>query len=339
MREIHLSHPPEISSLKFTQHKPVTQIKSRQVRIKVHAVSLNQRDVMIATGKYPRTVKKDVVPCSDFAGEVLDVGNAVKEWRIGDRVMSAFYPNWQDGDCSPERVVPNYGSDVDGMLREEVVLDASCLVEVPSNLDFIQASTLPCAGVTAWNGLFGGRRLEPGSTVLLLGTGGVSVMALQLASAAGMRVIITSSSDEKLARAREMGAHATINYRTTPEWQREVQRLTGGRGADHVLEVGGEQTVTRSVESLGMGGSVAIIGGVSGFTGQFDPMLLFFGAKQMRGILVGSKAMLRRLCALIETADIQPVVDRVFDFEQSIEAFDYLSSGSHFGKIVIEVTR
>ncbi|WP_193161622.1 zinc-dependent alcohol dehydrogenase family protein [Microbulbifer hainanensis] len=339
MRSIQITSNEGLAGLTFVEREPAAQLTPQQVRVKVRAVSLNQRDVMIATGKYPRAVKDGVVPTSDFSGEILEVGEGVSEWQPGDRVMSTFYQNWQDGTCSPEKVLPNYGSDVDGMLQEEVVLDASCLARVPGNLDFIHACTLPCAGVTAWNALFGGRQLDPGSTVLLLGTGGVSIMALQLAKAAGMRVLITSSSDEKLARARELGAHGTINYRSTPEWQQEVKRLTGGRGADHVLEVGGEQTVTRSVESLAMGGSVAIIGGVSGFTGQFDPMLLFFGAKQMRGILVGSKAMFRQLCALIETADIQPIVDRVFEFEQVVDAFDYLSSGTHFGKVVIQVAK
>jgi NADPH:quinone reductase-like Zn-dependent oxidoreductase len=198
---------------------------------------------------------------------------------------------------------------------------------------------MPCAGVTAWNAIFeSSNAIRPGDTVLLLGTGGVSVLGLQLARAAGLRTIITSSSDEKLQRARELGAHHTINYRTIPEWQEEVLRLTQGAGANVVLEVGGQGTVNRSVASTALGGSVAIIGGVSGFGGEVNPASLLAGAKRMVGIFVGSRTMLEKVLRFADTTGLQPVVDRVFTFDQAREAYRHMESGSHFGKVVIAVT-
>jgi NADPH:quinone reductase-like Zn-dependent oxidoreductase len=197
---------------------------------------------------------------------------------------------------------------------------------------------MPCAGVTVWNAIFeSSNAIRPGGTVLLLGTGGVSVLGLQLARAAGLRTIITSSSDEKLQRARELGAHHTINYRTLPEWQEEVLRLTQGAGANVVLEVGGQGTVNRSVASTAMGGSVAIIGGVSGFGGEVNPTSLLAGAKRMVGIYVGSRSMLEKVLRFADTTGLQPVVDRVFTFDQAKEAYRHMESGSHFGKVVIAV--
>jgi NADPH:quinone reductase-like Zn-dependent oxidoreductase len=205
-------------------------------------------------------------------------------------------------------------------------------------MSFVDASTMPCAGVTAWNAIFeSSNGIRPGDTVLLLGTGGVSVLGLQLARAAGLKTIITSSSDEKLQRARELGAHHTINYRSFPEWQEEVLRLTHGAGANVVLEVGGQGTVNRSVASTAMGGSVAIIGGVSGFGGEVNPATLLAGAKRMVGIFVGSRAMLDKVLRFADTTGLQPVVDRVFTFDQAKEAYRHMESGSHFGKVVIAV--
>jgi NADPH:quinone reductase-like Zn-dependent oxidoreductase len=205
-------------------------------------------------------------------------------------------------------------------------------------MSFVDASTMPCAGVTAWNAIFeSSNAIRPGDTVLLLGTGGVSVMGLQLARAAGLCTIITSSSDEKLQRARELGAHHTINYRTFPEWQEEVLRLTHGVGAHVVLEVGGQGTVNRSVASAAMGGSIAIIGGVSGFGGEVNPGTLLASAKRMVGIYVGSRTMLEKVMRFADTTGLQPVVDRVFTFEQAQDAYRYMESGSHFGKVVIAV--
>lgn len=318
---------------------PERELAPGEVRMRVHAVSLNYRDLMVASGNYLVNVDDPIIPCSDGAGEVLAVGSGVTRLQVGDRVAGSFFPHWHDGRSTPEKIRHALGGDVDGMLAEEVILHEDALVKIPPQLSFVEASTMPCAGVTAWNAIFvSSNAIQPGDTVLLLGTGGVSVLGLQLAKAAGLRTIITSSSDEKLQRARELGAHHTINYRSTPEWQEEVLRVTHGRGADVVLEVGGQGTVNRSVASASMGGSVAIIGGVSGFGGEVNPATLLATAKRMVGIFVGSSKMLEDVMRFAATTDIKPVVDRVFTFDQAKEAYRYMESGSHFGKVVIAVT-
>jgi len=315
------------------------ELANGEVRIRVHAVSLNYRDLMVASGNYLVNVDNPIIPCSDGAGEVLAVGHGVTRLQVGDRVAASFFPHWQDGRTSAINIRHALGGDIDGMLAEEVVLHEDGLVKIPPQLSYVEAATMPCAGVTAWNAIFeSSNGIKPGDTALLLGTGGVSVLGLQLAKAAGLRTIITSSSDEKLQRARELGAHHTINYRTTPEWQEEVLRFTHGAGADVVLEVGGQGTVNRSVASCAMGGSVAIIGGVSGFGGEVNPATLLAGAKRMVGIFVGSRAMLEHVMRFAASSDIKPVVDRVFNFDQAQEAYRYMESGSHFGKVVISVT-
>lgn len=318
---------------------PARELAPLEVRMRVHAVSLNYRDLMVASGNYLVNVDDPIIPCSDGAGEVLAVGSGVTRLQVGDRVAGSFFPYWQDGRTAPEKIRHALGGDIDGMLAEEVILHEDALVKIPPQLSFVEASTMPCAGVTAWNAIFeSSNGIRPGDTVLLLGTGGVSVLGLQLARAAGLRTIITSSSDEKLQRARELGAHHTINYRSTPEWQEEVLRLTHGRGAEVVLEVGGQGTVNRSVASAAMGGSVAIIGGVSGFGGEVNPATLLASAKRLVGIFVGSRKMLEDVLRFAAATDLKPVVDRVFTFDQAREAYRYMESGSHFGKVVIAVT-
>jgi NADPH:quinone reductase-like Zn-dependent oxidoreductase len=310
-----------------------------EVRIRVHAVSLNYRDLMVASGNYLVTVDDPIIPCSDGAGEVLEVGPGVTRVQVGDRVAGSFFPYWQDGMTSPEKIRHALGGDIDGMLAEEVVLHEDALAKIPASLSFVEASTMPCAGVTAWNAIFvSSNGLKPGDTVLLLGTGGVSVLGMQLAKAAGLRTIITSSSDEKLQRARHLGAHHTINYQEIPEWHEEVLAMTQGRGANVVLEVGGKGTVNRSVSAAAMGGTVAIIGGVSGFGGEVNPASLLATAKRMVGIFVGSRAMLEDVMRFADVTGLKPVIDRVFPFARAQEAYRYMESGSHFGKVVIDVT-
>ena len=307
------------------------------VRVRVHAVSMNYRDLMVLKGQYRAVNPAGVVPCSDGAGEVTAVGVAVKRFGVGDRVVASFFPNWAQGEPTPQNMAGALGGESNGMLSEEVTLHESALVTIPTHLSYTEAATLPCAGVTAWNALFVVSRLRPGDAVLLLGTGGVSIWALQLAKAAGMRVLITSSSDQKLARARALGADESINYRSQPEWQEEVLRLTEGRGVDVVLEVGGKDTLIRSLASVRMGGTVAIIGGVSGFGGQINPTMLIGGAKRLAGVYVGSRAMLEDLARFTATAKIHPVVDRSFAFAKAREAFELMEQAGHFGKIVVEV--
>jgi len=319
---------------------PERELGNGEVRVRVHAVSLNFRDLMVASGNYLVTVDNPIVPCSDGAGEVLAVGPGVTRVQVGDRVAGSFFPYWHDGPPTPEKVRHALGGDIDGMLAEQVILDEDALAKIPAGMSFVDAATMPCAGVTAWNAIFeSSNHVRPGDTVLLLGTGGVSVLGLQLAKAAGLKAIITSSSDQKLQRARELGAHHTINYRSFPEWQEEVLRATNGVGAHVVLEVGGQGTVNRSVASAAMGGSIAIIGGVSGFGGEVNPATLLSSAKRMVGIYVGSRTMLDKVMRFADTSGIQPVVDRVFTFDQVKEAYRHMESGSHFGKVVIAVTQ
>jgi NADPH:quinone reductase-like Zn-dependent oxidoreductase len=351
LRRIHRSHQQTEAAMRAYQILPgdgidglrLVDMPERalgigEVRVKVHAVSLNFRDLMVAYGNYLVTLDHPIIPCSDGAGEVLEVGPGVTHVKPGDRVVGSFFPCWIDGRTSPDKVRHALGGDVDGMLAQEVILDRDALVNIPEALSYVDAATLPCAGVTAWNAIFDSSNdIRPGDTVLLLGTGGVSILGLQLAKAAGLRTIITSSSDEKLQRARELGAHHTINYQATPEWHEEVLRHTDGEGADVVLEVGGKGTVSRSLAAASMAGTVAIIGGVSGFGGEVNPIALLSGAKRMVGIFVGSRAMLEKLMRFAEVADIKPVVDRVFAFDQARQAYRHMESGSHFGKVVIAV--
>lgn len=336
MRGYRLTTGGGINSLGIFEQPP-QQLQANEVRVRIRAVSLNFRDLMVARGDYLVSTAKPLIPTSDGAGEVMAVGADVKRFKTGDRVITTFFPRWIDGRPTPEKTAVAPGGNHDGVLASEVVAHEQSLVAIPAHLDFNEAATLTCAGVTAWNTLFVEGRLKAGDSALLLGTGGVSIWALQLARAAGLHTIITSSSDEKLERARALGAHATINYRTTPEWQQEVLRLTDGYGVDLVVEVGGTGTLKRSLASTKMGGTVAIVGGVSGFGGELEPFSLIGGARRLSGIYVGSRQMLEDLNRLVEVAGIHPVVDRVFAFEAAREAYEYLEAGRHFGKVVIQV--
>jgi NADPH:quinone reductase-like Zn-dependent oxidoreductase len=317
--------------------RPTREPGAREVRIRVHAVSLNYRDLMIARGNYPVSTESPPIAVADGAGEVVAVGPKTSRFRVGDRVAATYFADWLDGEPAPQKLAAVPGASMDGLLAEEVVMHEDHLVAVPEHLDFDEAATLPCAGVTAWNALFVEGRVKPGATVLLLGTGGVSIWALQLAKAAGMRSIITSSSDAKLARARLLGADATINYRSAPEWQDEVLRLTGGRGVDLVVEVGGHGTLERSIAATRTGGTVALVGGVGGLATTLDIVPLLVAAKRLIGIAVGSRAMFEDLNRFVAQARIRPAIDRVFGFDEAREAYAYLESARHLGKVVIRV--
>jgi len=309
----------------------------RDIRIRVRAASLNYRDLMIARGSYPVSSESPPIAIADGAGDVVAVGPQVTRFRVGDRVASIYFSDWHDGDPTATKLAKVPGASVEGVLAEEIVMHEDTLVSVPAHLDYHEASTLTCAGVTAWNALFVASNPKPGNTVLLLGTGGVSIWALQLAKAAGLRTIITSSSDDKLARARALGADETINYRTTPEWHSEVLRLTNGQGVDVALEVGGNDTLNRSIAATRVGGTVAVIGGVGGFSAQVELAPVLVGAKRLIGVIVGSRAMFEDLNRLVAATGIRPVIDRVFPFDQAPEALAYLEAAGHFGKVVIEV--
>jgi NADPH:quinone reductase-like Zn-dependent oxidoreductase len=309
-----------------------------QVLIKTHAASINYRDLMYARGDYINLKDAPLVPLGDGAGEVIAVGANVARVKRGDRVTHSYFPGWIDGLPDADKVADSYGTHIDGALAECFVAPEEAVVHIPSHLSYAEAATLSCAGTTAWNTLFADGGLKPGATVLLQGTGGVSIYALQLAKAAGLRAIITSSSEEKLERTRALGADATINYRKTPEWQDEVLRLTAGRGVDLTVEVGGAGTLRRSLDATRMGGTISVIGGLAGFGDtQLEAMALIRGIKRLSGILVGSRVMLEDLTRFLSTVKIHPVIDREFAFEEAPRAYEHLIAGRHFGKIVIRV--
>lgn len=300
-----------------------------EVLVRIRAASLNFRDLAIVTGKYFNgPVARNTVPLSDGAGEVEAVGANVEGFAPGDRVVATF----TQGD--PPAAL---GSPLDGMLAEYRVFSPSGLVKVPDSLSFEEAATLPCAGVTAWNALTVGKPTLPGETVLTLGTGGVSILALQLAKVAGARVIITSSSDEKLARAKALGADETINYKTHPDWEKQVLALTGGQGVDHIVELGAAGTLPHSYQAIGPGGEIALIGVISAPSGDLNPWPLMRKLATLRGIFVGDRPMLAGLLKAIAFHRIKPVVDSVFDFDKAADAYKYLKEAKHFGKVVIRV--
>lgn len=308
-----------------------------EVLIRVRACSLNYRDQMIVQGHYfGGPIDREITPLSDGAGEVIAVGPGVRSAAPGDRVAGTFFPTWRAG--PPNAAVgPALGAaGAPGMLAEYVVLPESGIVPIAESLSFEQAATLPCAGVTAWNALMEGPRpIGPGQSVLLIGTGGVSLLALQIAKAAGARVIATSSSDAKLERARVLGADATINYREIAAWGAEAARIAGG-GVDHVVEVGGTGTLAQSMAAVGFGGEIALIG-VLARGGDTAPHGLMMKGASLRGIFVGSAAMAIALNRAIDTCGIEPVIDRVFPFDQARAAYDYQASPDLFGKVVIAV--
>jgi NADPH:quinone reductase-like Zn-dependent oxidoreductase len=322
---------------------PQLQIAPGRVLIKVHAVSLNYRDLMMVRGVYNPKMALPRIPCSDGAGEVTAVGEGVSRVRVGDRVCGIFMQRWLDGPLTAEKSKAALGGDVDGMLAEYALLDQDGVVRFPEHLSYEEAATLPCAGVTAWNALHHagepGHPARPGETVVIQGTGGVSIFALQFAKLLGAKVIGTSSSEEKLRRAIALGLDAGCNYKERPEWSGWVSEMTGGRGADRIIEVGGAGTFGQSLRAARVGGVIAQIGVLSGAATSEPIALTPILHKQLhvQGIYVGSRAMFEEMNAAIAKAGLHPVIDRVFDFDQVREAFSHMQSASHFGKIVIRV--
>lgn len=314
---------------------PVREPGPGQVLVKVHAASLNRRDVFVMHGQYPVGPRESLVPLSDGAGEVVAIGSGVTRLRVGDRVAAIFFQNWLSGRPSPEFLHSALGGQVDGMLSQYVTLDQQGLVKLPANLTYEQGATLPCAGVTAWNGLFTRGHMQRGDWVLLEGTGGVSSFGLVFAVAQGAKAIVTSSSDAKLEQARELGASGTVNYKNVPEWEKPVRELTSGLGVQEVLEVGGKDTLPHALASLSVGGHVALIGGLGGFGGDVPVMALLGANATASGIYVGSRADFEAMNAFIEAHDVKPIVGRVIAFQDAKAAYDLMESDAFFGKIVI----
>jgi NADPH:quinone reductase-like Zn-dependent oxidoreductase len=315
--------------------RPSPALGPTDVRVRVRAVSLNFRDLTIVKGARKR--KAPVVPASDGAGEVIEVGSAVTRHKVGDRVAAGFFPLWQNGEVSDYHHSHALGGSQDGMLREEVVLPESSWVRMPARLSFEAAATLPCAGVTAYHALFEATRVSVGDVVLVQGTGGVSMFSLQLAKAAGARVIVTSSSAAKRDRALALGADHVIDYKADPAWGDSARAWTGGRGVDVVVEVGGPGTFDQSVAALRYGGTMSILGVLTGTRGEVNTYGVFHKCLRIAGIYVGSIAMFENLIRALEATKIEPIIDRSFSFGEAKEAYAHLASGAHFGKVVIRV--
>lgn len=333
MKAYVIHEPFGIDELRVVE-RPTPQPGTKQVLVRMRAAALNYRDLMIIRGRWRAPVPR--VPVSDGVGEVVAVGAGVSRVAVGDRVAGTFYPHWIDGEPTGEQVsaAPG-GTAADGVLAEFVVRDAESVVRVPAHLSDEEAATLPCAGVTAWHAIVERGGVGAGDTVLVQGSGGVSLFALQIARIAGASVIATSSSDEKLARLRAMGAAHTINYRETPDWPARVSELTGGRGVDHVVDVAGGTNLDRSLQAVRIGGTVSLVGLLAGTTAPVETFLIAERNARLHGILVGSRAMFERMNATIAKHRVRPVVDRVYALEEVGAALRHLESGTHFGKVCV----
>ncbi|OBG65954.1 alcohol dehydrogenase [Mycobacterium sp. E735] len=317
--------------------EPIPAPQRGELLLKIRAVSLNYRDIAIPLGRYVRDSKSGLVPCSDAAAEVAEAGEGVEDYHPGDRVMSIFQPRWFGGPLPATANSDSYGSGQDGWLTEYKVVSRESVVATPDALTDEQAATLPCAAVTAWNALGGPTPIRAGQTVLTLGSGGVSVFALQLAKLLGARVIATTSSLEKARALTALGADDVINYRDHPQWSERVRALTDGRGVDRVVEVGGPATIDQSLRAVAIGGEVTLIGFLSEANPGIDYFLLKGAGATTRSITVGDRGDTQELVRAVGATGMQPVIDRVFEFDDAAAAFNRIAEGAHLGKIVIRV--
>jgi NADPH:quinone reductase-like Zn-dependent oxidoreductase len=338
MRALNVAAPWGLDAIQVVE-KPDPTPGPGQVLVRMKAVSLNYRDLLMVNGMYGRAPSQttDVItPFSDGCGYVEAVGEGVTRFKEGDRVATLFFQGWISGPPSLEKVVTALGFPIPGAGSELQTFSEHGLSKVPEFLSDNEVATLPCAALTAWRGLFHDARLEPGDTVVLQGTGGVSIFGLQFAHAAGLRTLITSSSDAKLERARELGADHVVNYKTTPSWSGPVREATSGRGADFIMEVGGGGTIQESMRAIKIGGHIAIIGVVAGAGDPFNPAALIGNSAKLQGLSVGSRDMFESMCRMMDLRKIFPVVDKVFPFTEAKAAFSAMAAGEHFGKIVLE---
>ncbi|KZO99189.1 NAD-P-binding protein [Calocera viscosa TUFC12733] len=336
-KEYRLPNFESIDSLTLGEG-PVPTPGYGEVLLKVHAVSLNYRDLKIALNQYPLPLAQNIVPVSDAAGEVVATGQGCKKFGVGDRVMPNFTRDHLTGGPTLAAMLTSHGGAVDGFLRQYAVVPEYCLVRMPEGWSYEEGATLACAAVTAYNALMGNIPMKGGDTVLIQGTGGVSIFGLQIAAASGAKVIVTSSSDAKLELAKKLGAHECINYKTHPDWEKEVLRLTQNEGVDYILEVGGAGTLAKSFACIKYSGIISSIGFVAepGDPGNIAMLALSRGVI-FRGILVGSREQFEATCKLFEVTGVHPVVDKVFSFEDAKEAYRYLESQKHVGKVVIKI--
>ncbi len=338
MRAYEIGAQDGLASLRLVE-RPDYVARPGEVVLKVRAACLNHRDMLVLTGTYGPRRPETRIPCSDGVGEVIAIGESVGGIAVGDRATCAHFTSWTGGAFSPAVFGADLGVSLDGWLAEQIVLPAAAVVKIPDALSDEQAAPLPAAGVTAWNAVVEVGQVRAGDTVLALGTGGVSIFALQIAKAHGARVAITSSSDDKLALARQLGADITINYRKTPDWPKALMEATGGGGADIVVETGGFMTLGQSIAAAAANGRIVVIGALGGPPNQGLPNFSTIIGKNLtlKGITEGSRAMLSALTRAVEVNGLKPVIDKIFPFEQAGEAYAYLKSGQHLGKVMIRL--
>ncbi|HEY6008679.1 MAG TPA: NAD(P)-dependent alcohol dehydrogenase [Geobacteraceae bacterium] len=318
------------------REKAVPRPGPGEVLVRVRAAALNYRDLLMVAGSYSRNLPLPLIPLSDGAGEVVETGAGVTSWRPGDRVAGTFFQDWEGGELTDRAANTTLGGAIDGVLADYALFRERGMVPLPAHLSFEEGATLPCAALTAWHALQSGR-LTCGQSVLTLGTGGVSLFALQFALASGARVLATTGSDAKAERLRAMGVTDVVNYRTDPDWEVRVWDLTGKRGVDLVVEVGGAGTLGKSLKAVRVGGHITLIGVLTGATGEVNPLPAVMKGVRIQGIYVGSREMFAGMLRALELHAIHPVIDRVFPFAEAREAYHYLQSGAHFGKVVISV--
>jgi len=336
MRALEAASPWGLDALTVVE-RPDPTPGPGEVLVRMRAVSLNYRDFLMVHGMYGRmpSAADVITPFSDGCGVVEAVGEGVTRVAVGDRVATLFFQGWISGPPTLEKLITALGHPIPGAGRELAVFSQEGISKVPDFLTDEQVSTLPCAGLTAWRALFEDASLQPGDTVVLQGTGGVSIFGLQFAHAAGFRTVITSSSDEKLARAARMGATHGVNYKAQPEWSKAVRAATGGRGADFIMEVGGGGTIDQSLQAVKIGGHIAIIGVVAGMGSGLNPAALIGNSARLQGLSVGSRDMFEAMCRALELHQIHPVVDKVYPWTEARAAFAAMQGGEHFGKIVL----
>ena len=338
MRALNVAAPWGLDAIQVVD-RPDPAPGAGEVLVRMRAVSLNYRDLLMVNGMYGRAPASSgdvITPFSDGCGVVEAVGAGVTRVKTGDRVATLFFQNWISGPPTLAGLSSALGFPVPGAGSELQTFSEQGVSKVPEFLTDQQVATLPCAALTAWRGLFEDADLQPGDTVVLQGTGGVSVCGLQFAHAAGLRTLITSSSDEKLDRAKALGADHLVNYKTTPAWSKPVREATGGRGADFIMEVGGGGTIQESMKAIRIGGHIAIIGIVAGAGDAFNPAALIGNSAKLQGLSVGSRDMFEAMCRAIDLHKISPVVDKVFPFTEAKAAFSAMAGGEHFGKIVLQ---
>jgi len=316
---------------------PLPEIKTGEILVKMIAASLNYRDLLVVKGVESRKPLSPRIPVSDGVGEVVAVSESVSRWKVGDLVAGIFLPKWLDGELTAEKyVLPLGGAVADGVLAEYVVFDQNSVVKIPNNLTPTEAATLPAAALTVWHAVSRRSQVQRGESVLILGTGGVSLFATQFVHALGGQPFITSSSDEKLEKAKELGASATINYKKFPDWDKQVLELTNGKGVDHVIEVVGGENLNRSLNAVKLSGTISFIGLIAGLSAPINTYQFVTKNVRIHGIETGSREMFDEMNQFIELHQVKPVIDKVFDYDETREALKYLESGVHFGKIVVE---